>query len=221
MPVSTTDLTTLDTVSKAVLKSDAEDALTREVFNSSGQFSEDGIRGISVASQRVEDYLNRPLIVKKHRVFLKSDDWIESDRTPNQDYEYRLRLNFVRNYPVLSVDEDVRVVDRRIFAKEDTLTELNYFAGYRREDQVLGDFNSDIQSEFGSEDDIPELPPVIVDVVNNLAIHNAVVRISGLIGKSISEQQVGDFRTTVRREQARDNYETDQLKRIQDYRFFT
>jgi len=57
--VDTSDLTTFESVSTSILKSDAEDALTREVFDANGDFAEEGRLGISSASRRVKDYLTR------------------------------------------------------------------------------------------------------------------------------------------------------------------
>jgi len=222
MAVQTRDLTTLSRVSDAILKSDAEDALTRDVFNSSGSFSEEGERGIASASRKVKSYLNRELIVVEKRSLLKKSDWVEKDRTPDSDYVYRLKYFRIREWPVLSVSEDTKILkDRDVYAKKTDISELNYFAGYRRQDHVLGDFPSNIQSEFGSEDDIPVLPETIEDVVINLSIHFAMIKISGLVGKEVSQQEIGDFSTTVRRERARDSYEINQLNRINDYRFYS
>lgn len=222
MAVNSRDLTTLDRVSDSILKSDAEDALTREVFDSSGQFSDEGERGVASASRRVKSYLNRELIVLEKRSLLRSSDWVEKDRTPDDTYVYRLKYFRIREWPVLSVSEDTKVLkDRDIYAPDDTLSQINYFSGYRRQDQVLSDFPSNVQSEFSSEDDIPVLPETIEDVVINLSVHFAMIRISGLVGKEVSQQEIGDFSTTVRRERARDNYEINQLNRINDYRFYT
>jgi len=220
--VDTSDLTTFESVSTSILKSDAEDALTREVFDANGDFAEEGRLGISSASRRVKDYLTRELIVDKQIIFLARRDWKEPDRTPNQDYTYRLAYPRVRDWPVHSTTEDTIIVDeRKVFSSTRNLNQIEYIAGYRREDQELTDFPQYIQDEFSNKSDIPVLPATITDVVNNIAVHNAVLKISGLIGKSISEQQVGDFNTTVRREQARSEYPKQQLKRIQSHRLFT
>lgn len=222
MAVDTSDLTTLDTVSKAILKSDAEDALTREVFNSGGTFSEDGKRGISVASDEVKGYLTRELTVSKYLTFVSKSDWKEPDKHP-KGYRFRLAYHRIRDWPVHKVEESDTKIHRvrTLYAKRDDYDQINYVAGYRREDQDLSDFGSEIQSEFGSTDDIPTLPSTVVDVVNNLAIHYAMIRISGLVGKQISEQEIGDFSTTVRRESAKSEYPKEQLKRLQDLRLFT
>jgi len=220
--VDTSDLTTFESVSTSILKSDAEDALTREVFDPIGDFSKEGKLGISSASRRVKDYLTRELIVDKQLIFLARRDWREPDRIPNQDYTYRLAYPRIRDWPVHSTKQDTVIIgERKVFSPTRNLDQIEYIAGYRREDQTLTDFPQYIQDEFDNESDIPVLPATITDVVNNIAVHNAVLKISGLIGKSVSEQQVGDFNTTVRREQARSEYPKQQLKRIQSHRLFT
>lgn len=222
MAVDTRDLTTLSRVSNAILRSDAEDALSDQVFASSGNFSDEGERGISSASGKVKSYLNRELIVAEKRTLLRDGDWEKRLRTPDDTYTYGLSFHRIKEWPVLSVNEDVKILgDRRIYAKDGSLSEVNYFGGYRRQDHVLSDFSSNIQSEFGSEDEIPVLPELIEDVVIHLSIHFAMLRISGLVGKTVSEQEIGDFQTTVRKHEADESFERSQLSRIQTERFFS
>lgn len=222
MGVSLRDLTTFGRVSDAILKSDAEDALTSQVFDNSGAYSDEGERGIAFASRKIKSFLNRELVVVEKQALCYSEDWEEKKRTPDNNYIYKLKYSRIREWPVLAVDEDTKVYgDRNIFAKDDEFESITYFGGYRRETQSYTDFSSAVTNEFSSDDDIPVIPEDIEDVAINLAIHFAMLRISGLVGKSISKQDIGQFTTTVRRESARENYESRQLNRIQDYRYFS
>lgn len=219
--VETDSLTTLGRVSDALLRSDANDSLAQEVFNQSGDYTEEGVRSVHTASDRVKDYLKRGVYVSENSVLLHKADWVRKDRTPDSNYIYRLSLPRIANWPVLRTDQDTKIVgEREVFAQDSTITKLDYFAGYRREDQTgLSDLPSNIENEFSNIDDIPILPEAIEDVVVHIAIHSAVLRIKDLVGTTRSEQSMGDFQYTVQRMSYEENYKSRMLNNIQNERY--
>jgi len=219
--VDTEAFTTLARVAMALLRSDGHDILAEKVFDQSGDYTEEGVRSIHAATNEIQAYLKREVIIREIDVLLRPEDWVEKDRTPDSDYIYRLSLPRVESWPVYSSPQDIKIWgDRKIFAKDRKISKLTYFAGYRREDQTLNDLPTNIQNEFGSEDEITIIPRDIEDVCINLAIHSAVLRLKDLIGTSRMEQSMGDFQTTVTRISYEQNYKKRQLNNIQDERYF-
>ncbi len=220
MAVSESALTTFDSVSSMLLRSDAEDKLASEVFEVNGTWESEGKRGIEDASEQVKTYLKRDLIVRKIQVLTTRLDWNATDRTPDKDYNFRLKLQHVEKWPVLDVEQDTKLFgDRYIFAKE-RLSNVDIYAGYRREDQSLSDLPTEIENHFNGDEDIPVLPSDIVGVVNRLAVYYAKMSIKGLIGISKEVQNIGsNIRATVEKTQRDEEFVMNELQKIQAYRF--
>jgi len=222
MPVSDESLVTLDGAKNILLRSDAEDKLAEQVFDDSGQWSDEGIRLLEESSEHVKNHLNRRLLVDTNKALLRSMDWCRSDRTPNDDYLYRLKLHHVNEWPVLWTDEDTIIYgDRYIFAK-DRLNSVNYIAGYRREGQdQLSDFSSDIEDNLNSVDDIPTLPQDIIGVSLRIAVYWATQQIKGLVGMSESIQNIGsNMRATIQKTSLDEKFVSNQLMTLLDYKFY-
>jgi hypothetical protein len=220
MALATGALTTFESVSNMLLRSDAEDKLASEVFQSGGDFEKEGERAIGDASKQVTTYLSRDLIVKKYLILTKRGDWEDVDRTPDSDYNFRLVLHRVREWPVLAVEEDVKIhMERFLFAKSRLSDNLNVYGGYRRDDQSLSDLSQDVQDQFSQDSDVPVLPEDIVGVVNRLSVYYAKVSIKGLIGISEETQNIGqNLRTTVEKTERDKEYVKEELRKLQDYR---
>ena len=222
MPVSPTALTTFDEVSQSLLRSDAEDKLASEVFDANGTWKDEGRRGIHDATDQVEEYLGRRLIVSKKVILTGKKDWTcPSMRLLDEDYPAMLKLHRVKDWPVLHVEEDVVTHgERRVYAKAPSNDNLNVIAGYRREDQELADFGSDIQSAFNDKSDIPTLPSDIVGVTMRLAVYYAKVQIKGLIGMSEERQNIGsNMRVTVEKTVRDEEYVANELRKLQSKRY--
>lgn len=215
-------LTTFKSVRNAIMRSDKEDSLSEEVFQSNGQFEGEGKRAIHSASDRLREYLKRGVHVNKLNPVLVNDDWCYTKRTPDSDYPYRLRLSRVEDWPVVAVEEDVKLHpdrDRHIYAKK-RHSRLNYWGGYRRGDQNLADLNLDNNSNFSDKKDIPSLDGTIIeDVVNNIAIYWATIKIRSLLASSSVTQDMGEFQSSLQRETFDKNFEMKQLKRIAGQRY--
>jgi hypothetical protein len=221
MPVDNKALTTIDRVSNAALRSTANDALSEKVFNQSGDYSNEGIRSINTATENVKSYLKRNLSVSYHTSFLTRDDWKHTERSP-KNYEYRCSLVPIKDWPVIKViDKDVKIVDdRKIFAKDKSIEQIEYVSGYRRKDQTnKSDLPSKVDNELSSVDQVPILPKEIEDIVIKLSIYSAVIRLKDLVGTTRSEQEFGDFGSTVQKIEYDEGYEIRELKKIQNYRF--
>jgi len=220
MPISTYDIITMQQVRSHLLRSDASDSLAREVFSDTGDSSGEGFRAISDSTSEVETYLQRDLIARRHTRWLHDDDrsWKRDTRNPNKEYTYRLRLNEIENWPVLWVEQDTKIYGTRYVYAKEPLESITYIAGYRRNDQNIADFPSEVANEVNT---IPELPDNIVSVALKIAHFNAVQQIKGLIGVASETQMKGTYETEVQNTQFLTNYVERQLQRIASKRYMT
>jgi len=214
--VSEQAIATLAEVKAFLIEHDASDALAEEVFTDGGQYDEEGVSLIESSSKRLKDYLHRDLTVSEWTPLFAQEDWELVKRTPDLNYPYRLKIYRVPDWPVLKVNEDVKVQGkRRIFAQSRGLNKIQLWAGYRREGQTSADLGVD--SEL-SDSEIPTYPENLVQVVKKIAVFEANQQVKGLIGVQSETQMMGEFSTEVRTTETDRNYVNRALQSAQSHR---
>ena len=212
-------LVTFDDMTGFIMESDAGSVLSEKVYKDGASFDSQGISSLRQASQRVKSYLNRTLLADRYNPLLARSDWKAVKRTPGNGYRYQLNLNLVPDWPVLKITENIKTHgDRKLFAKDNTFNSIEFWAGYRRKDQDLSNYPSEINNNL-TESEVPVLPQIIADVTMRIALHRAFRQLKGLIGISRIKQMFGDFSGESQKDDASDRYATRQLKRINHYRF--
>jgi len=204
-----------------------------------------GLRFIDSATQKIEAFLNRKLIVRLHtqrwRCTVAQNDFKFASEYTRSDQSNRHRAYF-RYYPVVQivdVDGDVLLFDeiplhvdeRSEYAVinfdgdlSEFPTDSRYFAGFRRYDQdqpASGETWNSVMStsDLALLDDdtvVDILPGDISDVCARIVIANLNWHFRALIG--IEEQEVTADRLTFRTKKAVGNYEFQQLQSIHHHR---
>lgn len=145
-------------------------------------------RAIEYATRQVENYLQRRLIIRE-RTTLGRDVDLEYDHDVSSDQEDYFSF-YLGDWPVLesiSIDPDeynlqVHPDGRRFFtevsAADFPIRQVDYYAGYRREDQGL----SGLQSKDGLSGLTVE-PPVLPAQIRSTTIRIALHRLQAMLGE--------------------------------------
>lgn len=172
-------------------------------------------RMVGWATDRIERYLQRNLIVQRYSKF--RPDWEVFDkRDPDlDDNEY---VAEARQWPVVEVETSDPTV--QIHAEGDRILSddvpeiVDLFAGYIRSDQKLSDAQNELSTDLTTTPDT--LPYDIRQVASNLVRHRLTVTENRLDGIQEKTAQVRQETITVRSPDR--NYVGDQLRTLYTYR---
>ena len=141
---------------------------------------------IADVTRRIESYLDRELIVRKHTQAVTRWEWVANQYEAN-DVVDRTMLTFADHWPVLeAVTTGLEVGPKADRLKIDTddaeAGTYTYFAGYKRADQTLSGLQdeSDLSNLSVTPDD---LPTDIRRVAVRLTLHELGVIDEQLLGK--------------------------------------
>lgn len=163
-------------------------------------------RKIENVSALIEQYLDRKLIVSKHTVF---PYWTERD---NDDYQFAY---VVKEYPIVEiVTSDVNKIDDLRIGANNKIDEVEYYAGYKREDQTL----SDLQAEFSGLSNTPKnLHPAIKEVAIALTLYEINRAMNRAYGYGTRTTTNGQMSTEIVKE--RDNVYEHELSKLKTLRY--
>ena len=236
MPLDYTALVTVEEVRKALLGSGGRlDTTLADAGSADYAQCEDVIEDVT---GRIEDDLNRLLIVREHIFRFRCGLW-----RPRQGWEdgedSLLFVTWARQWPVVriaSVDEVAGKVDdmeigeykagAQMLAYDPNSTLITEHpwqvvatAGFRREDQAV---IADLRTASGLDaDQLPALPPVLPRAIRRAAIRLTISELvqerEGLVGVASRSRQVEG--ATVQSLRANTSYEDEVLRTIFPYKY--
>lgn len=232
-----TDVVQPEDLAPALLGSD--DTLVQRALTEGGAEYAEGVRACRAATDAIETYLSRPLIVRAYTEYVDASEWIdlasmgrahpnvEQDDGSVQAYPYR---RYLRAWPALSGTQDM-VIDpegARAMYSAAQHKRIDYYAGYRRSDQTLTTLKDAASERPEPEHDLadlivlpPALPSAIVDVAVQLALAELERRIKGLVGIASQRLQLDTGAVENRRFAYQNDFEERQLQRLEKHRRMT
>lgn len=192
---------------------------------------------IENVTERIEAYLRRRLIVRRHRDYYESLNWF-IDRSQNQESD-TVKSVYLQQWPVVQVidilpsdvtNPSIHNDGRRVYTTDTNLSEayngieeVEYYAGYKRADQT--DLST-IQADNGATDLseltaggyalLVELPWDIRQVANRLCLYEIANIASGTIGIGPTVQEVAT--ATLNMQGPREDFVDRELMKIAHHR---
>ncbi|WP_441001308.1 hypothetical protein [Fodinibius sp. SL11] len=210
-----------DLLTPAELKVDALSSLGIDVTDETnvsglgGSYKDATIRAIQDVTGSIEEYLDRKLIVRKHNIDIPSFKWANNNALDKQQY-------YPPQWPVVQVvTSGVDISnDSERFLSTASKSEVEFYAGYKRRDQNVGnDDSDDISNEDGLSglSETPEnLPSDIRRVAVSLVMYELMRAKQGTIAMSSVTKTAGNATAEITKVR-QDVYE-DELSKLHSHR---
>lgn len=205
-----TDLLTPDELKVDALSSlgiDITDKTT--VSGLGGSYQDAAILTIRDVTEAIESYLDRKLIVRKHKIDIRSHKWADNDALDEMQY-------YPPEWPVVQIETSGVEIsnDSERFLSDTKKDEVEFYAGYKRRDQTL----SNLQDELSDLDETPEdLPYDIRRVAVRLVLYELTQVKQGTVATSSVTKTAGNATSEITK--ARTDVYDDELQKLHDERW--
>lgn len=211
-----------DLLTPAELKVDALRSLgidvtdTTEVSGLGGSYQDAAILAIRDVTEAIESYLDRRLIVRKHDIDIPSHKWAENNALDDMQY-------YPPNWPVVQVETSGVSIsnDSERFLSNTKKDEVEFYAGYKRRDQTVGDGgDNDLTAEDGLSgltETPDELPYDIRRVAVRLVMFELMQTKQGTIATASVTKTAGSATAEITK--SREDVYSKELEKLHDKRW--